>query len=86
MYNLVLDRNHVPLVNGVGCVSLGHGIEHDPVARHAYWGAAVLADLAALPGWADGRVLLAHAERAPTAPTALIQVPPLAQPAAVAVH
>ena len=50
------------------------------------WGAAVLADLAALPGWDDGRVLLAHAERAPIAPTALIQVPPLAQPAAVAVR
>jgi len=50
------------------------------------WGAAVLADLAALPGWADGRVLLAHAERTPTAPTALFQVPPLAQPAAVAVR
>ena len=50
------------------------------------WGAAVLADLAALPGWADGRVLLAHAERAPTAPTAPIQMPPLAQPAAVAVR
>lgn len=40
VYNLVLERCHLPLVNGVGCVSLGHGIEDDPVARHAYWGGA----------------------------------------------
>ena len=40
VYNLVLERCHVPLINGVGCVSLGHGIEDDPVARHAYWGGA----------------------------------------------
>jgi len=82
VYNLVLDRCHVPLVNGVGCVSLGHGIEADPVARHAYWGGAVLADLAALPGWAEGRVVLAHGE---TNPSAVAQVPPLAQLAGVAV-
>ena len=162
VYNLVLERCHVPLVNGVGCASLGHGIVDDPVARHAYWGGtacskrcpgaqpsrpraphltaleacsptqgdrtpsareerrahaawmptrggsgpaldpspnpnlnpnpnpnpkpnpggAVLADLAALPGWAEGRVVLAHTE---TAPSAVAQVPPLAQPAGVGV-
>ena len=42
----------------------------------------MLADLAALPGWAEGRVVLAHTE---TAPSVVAQVLPLAQPASVAV-
>jgi hypothetical protein len=83
VYNLVLDgRCHVPLVNGVGCVSLGHGIEDDPVARHPYWGAAVLADLAAQPGWAEGRVVLASPAAAAAEQAAAAPVPP-ALPVAV---
>eukprot|EP00320_Phaeocystis_rex_P009033 CAMPEP_0119075152 /NCGR_PEP_ID=MMETSP1178-20130426/77422_1 /TAXON_ID=33656 /ORGANISM="unid sp, Strain CCMP2000" /LENGTH=722 /DNA_ID=CAMNT_0007057357 /DNA_START=36 /DNA_END=2204 /DNA_ORIENTATION=+ len=85
VYNLVLDRCHVPLVNGVGCVSLGHGIEADPVAYHAYWGGTVLADLAALPGWAEGRVLLEHRTLpADVGPSTPAQIPPPLQPVCVA--
>ncbi len=61
VYNLVLApaAEPVPLVNGVGCVALGHGLR-GPVVGHAYYGTgAVLKDLAQQPGWREGRVCLA---------------------------
>ena len=68
VYNLVLDRCHVPLVNGVPCVSLGHGLESDEVVRHAYWGTdAVLRDLQKLDGWQSGRVVVRSAAACPAA-------------------
>jgi len=64
VYNLVLDREHVALVDGVPCVTLGHGI-NGPVVGHPFWGtAAVLEHLASHPGWAEGRVVLAEPLRA----------------------
>jgi len=76
VYNLVLDTDHVVLINGIGCVTLGHGFEGD-VVGHAYYGtAAVIDDLQKLPGWADGRVYvpvppaaLTPTERASAVPT-----------------
>jgi len=82
VYNLVLDRCHVPLVCGVGAVSLGHGLESDDVVRHAYWGGAVLDDLAKLDGWAEGRVVLRAAK--PTAAAAEPEPAASAASAAVA--
>ena len=56
--NLVLDRCHEVIVDGVACVTLGHGLKGD-VVEHAYWGtAAVVADLSRFPGWERGFVLL----------------------------
>ena len=67
VYNLVLEHDHVPLVNGVGCVSLGHGLT-GPVVGHAYYGsAAVLRDLSEQPGWRQGNVTLAAPLLAPAA-------------------
>ena len=58
VFNLVLDRDHVLLVGGAACVTLGHGLRGD-VVGHAYWGGgAVLADLSRQPGWTQGFVLL----------------------------
>ena len=66
VYNLVLDREHVALIGGVLCVTLGHGIE-GPVVGHAFYGTdAVLKVLAAQPGWAEGRVVLGAPLRAPS--------------------
>ena len=57
------------LVNGVGCVSLGHGLRGS-VVGHAYYGtAAVLRDLSEQPGWREGRVTLA-APLLPSVPSA----------------
>ena len=70
VYNLVLDREHVALIDGVPCVTLGHGIE-GPVVGHAFYGTdAVLEVLAAQPGWAEGRIVLDGPLRAPTMPAA----------------
>merc|ERR1740139_1906389 len=37
VYNFVLDRSHIVLVNGVECITWGHGFE-DPVVAHRYYG------------------------------------------------
>ena len=63
MYNVVLDRCHVLLVDGVECVTLGHGLEGG-VVGHPYYGTSrVLRDLAVLPGWEDGFVRVAGSMR-----------------------
>jgi len=58
--NVLLDHTHVLLVNGMACVTLGHGLEDDPVVRHPFWGseAAVVGALQSLHGWAEGRVVI----------------------------
>jgi len=57
VYNLVLDSQHSLLVDGVACVTLGHGITHDDVRSHAFFGtSAVLDFLSQLPGWDAGLV------------------------------
>jgi hypothetical protein len=66
VFNLVLSREHVAMVSGVPCATLGHGIR-GPVIGHLFWGsAAVLEQLATYPGWAAGRVVLSAPLSAPT--------------------
>lgn len=56
VYNFVLDRSHIVVVDGVECVTWGHGIE-DEVVKHPYYGTdEVISDLARLPGWDQGFV------------------------------
>jgi len=60
VYNLVLTEGHTTvLVEGLPCAALGHGLDA-PVVAHPYWGThAVIDDLRATEGWAEGRVVLA---------------------------
>jgi hypothetical protein len=59
VYSFVLNEGHVMLINGVQCVSLGHGMEEDEVVRHPYFGTRkVVEDLSRMPGWDKGRVEL----------------------------
>ena len=45
VYNFALDQGHTVSVNGVECVTLGHGFKDD-VVRHAYYGSQrVIEDL-----------------------------------------
>lgn len=45
IFNFALDQGHTILVNGVECVTLGHGFRDD-VVRHAYYGTdRVITDL-----------------------------------------
>jgi Mg-chelatase subunit ChlD len=55
VYNFVLDRCHVLMVNGVECVTLGHGLT-EPGVAHPYYGNRILRDLTQLPGWSTGLV------------------------------
>ena len=54
VYNLVLDRCHVLLVNGFECITWAHGL---PEVPHPYFGTdRVLEDLARMQGWGRGLV------------------------------
>jgi len=66
VFNLVLSREHVALVNGVPCCTLGHGLT-GPVIGHSFWGTtAVLEQLAKHEeGWARGHIVLDGPLRAP---------------------
>jgi len=58
VYNFVLENEHVVIVNGVECVTLGHGFEGD-VIEHPYFGTKrVIEDLQNLSGWDSGVVEL----------------------------
>lgn len=59
VYNLVLQSGHTIVVNGIECVTLGHGFESDSIVQHAYFGTQrVIDDLKAMPGWSQGYVTL----------------------------
>lgn len=64
VFNLVLETNHVLLVNGIECITWGHKYADD-VLQHPFFGTeAVLADLAAMPGWSQGLVHVTGCMRA----------------------
>lgn len=45
VFNFALDQGHTVSVNGVECVTLGHGFQED-IVRHAYYGTQrVIVDL-----------------------------------------
>jgi hypothetical protein len=57
VYNLVLDKFHVVLINNIPCVTLGHNIDEE-VVRHPYFGTdAIVTDLKKMPGWSDGLIV-----------------------------
>lgn len=63
VYNFVLDRSHIVVVNGVECVTWGHGFEDENV-EHPYYGTEkVIEDLAKLPGWDQGFVTVTSCVR-----------------------
>lgn len=67
VYNLVLDREHVAMVGGTPCATLGHGID-GPVIGHPFWGTRAVIDvLKAYDGWDTGHVMLEAPLRSPSA-------------------
>ena len=51
VYNLVLDRCHVLLVNNIECITWGHNLQEEGV-KHAYYGSkAIIEDLKEMSGW-----------------------------------
>lgn len=56
-YNFVVEGGHSMEVNGIECITLGHGIKGDIVAEHAYFGTeAILTDLQQMKGWSEGLI------------------------------
>ena len=79
VWNFVLEVNHILLVNGMECCTLGHGFQEEGVF-HEYWGSRVLDDLAKLPGWAQGRVM-AFSQKGPDGHTIRLSANPKIQAA-----
>lgn len=56
VYNFVLERCHILLVDGIECATWGHGLE-GKVVEHPYYGTQkVIQDIKTMPGWVDGLV------------------------------
>lgn len=63
-YNFVLEDGHSMIVNGVECVTLGHGLTTSEVIAHEYLGTGkVIEDLKEMKGWEIGRVRVGGFER-----------------------
>jgi len=59
VYSFVLETSHVMLINGIPCITLGHGFTDNKVLAHPYLGTnAVIEDLKAFEGWHSGMVVL----------------------------
>ena len=59
IYSIVLDTGFTSVnINGIDCITLGHGIQDDPVATHKFWGENILTILKKLPGWKKGFIEL----------------------------
>jgi len=58
VFNFVLEKGHIMTVNGLDCVTLGHGFTED-VVKHQYFGTEeVIMDLKSMPGWETGFINL----------------------------
>mmetsp|Transcript_58723 Transcript_58723/g.110777 ORF Transcript_58723/g.110777 Transcript_58723/m.110777 type:complete len:191 (+) Transcript_58723:1-573(+) len=58
VYNLVLEAKHVVVLDGVECVTLGHGFD-GPVVAHPFYGTPLVIEvLQEMHGWVDGYVRL----------------------------
>ncbi|KAL9645704.1 hypothetical protein ABK040_003436 [Willaertia magna] len=59
VYNFVMDSEHVVTINGIECITLGHGLVDDEVIKHEYFGTGkVLKDLELMEGWNNGFVFM----------------------------
>eukprot|EP00747_Dinoflagellata_sp_TGD_P164295 gnl/TRDRNA2_/TRDRNA2_184047_c0_seq1.p1 gnl/TRDRNA2_/TRDRNA2_184047_c0~~gnl/TRDRNA2_/TRDRNA2_184047_c0_seq1.p1 ORF type:complete len:1086 (+),score=163.33 gnl/TRDRNA2_/TRDRNA2_184047_c0_seq1:79-3336(+) len=56
VYNFVLDRCHVLLVDGIECVTWGHNFQGDVVGHPYYGSRRVIDELSKTPGWENGMV------------------------------
>jgi hypothetical protein len=59
VYNFVLDRCHVMTVSGIDVITLGHGLNEDPVLKHPFFGTdKVVNQLKTHQSWDNGLILL----------------------------
>ncbi|ORZ31233.1 hint-domain-domain-containing protein [Catenaria anguillulae PL171] len=64
VYSLLLQQHHTVIIDGWVCVTLGHGLVHDPVCGHPFFaGNEVRECLEKMKGFEDGLVLTSGVER-----------------------
>lgn len=63
VYNFILDKHHMVVVNGVKCVTLGHGLTNE-VCAHPFFGTtAVVENIMTFPTFDTGKVVIRGAKR-----------------------
>ena len=56
VYNLIVDNNHVAIVNDIPAILLGHNYTTG-ILKHEYLGSnKIIEDLEAMPGWNNGLI------------------------------
>lgn len=64
VYSFVVENAQYMKIEGQYCITLGHGIEDDPVARHSFWGSQqVIKCLQQKEGWEEGVVEISKSVR-----------------------
>jgi len=64
VYNFVLNVGHIVTVNGIKCVTLGHGFTDNDVITHEYFGTnKVINDLDKLPTNFEGSIIIDNITR-----------------------
>ncbi|CAF0863175.1 unnamed protein product [Didymodactylos carnosus] len=58
VFNLILDSGHIALINGIECVTLGHGFKEEVVAHEYYGTTKVLDDLREFDDFDEGHVMI----------------------------
>jgi hypothetical protein len=65
-FNFVLEGGHSLTVDGMECISLGHGLTDSAVVSHEYLGTGkIIEDLKEMKGWEHGLVKVGGFERDP---------------------
>lgn len=55
---MVLSNNHIAIINDVPCITLGHNYV-EGILEHPYYGTSkIVDDLKAMPGWANGHIMI----------------------------
>ena len=58
VFSLVLDTNHIVIINGIRCICLGHDYTNG-ILGHDYFGSSkVIEDLSIMPGWNQGKIVI----------------------------
>lgn len=58
VFNFVLSQGHLMLIEGVECVTLGHGFTEEVVSHNYFGSQLVVQDLKLMAGWSSGMVVL----------------------------
>jgi hypothetical protein len=56
VYNLIVDRVHIVILNGTPLILMGHSYE-EGILKHDYLGSKeIISDLKKMPGWENGLI------------------------------